>query len=108
MKSEKITVKKVSAIVRSTQAHLNRVLNKDLIGKRISFYPFRDHYGKKLNPRNLEKITGLCKGVEDTVFFNTKSDNGVVIVCYLLIESPCGRRVMIFDAELSKIKINEE
>lgn len=106
MKSEKITVKKVSAIVRSTQAHLNRVLNKDLIGKRISFYPF----SKKLKTRDLEKITGLCKGVEDTIFFNTKSDNGVVIVCYLLIELAGyeGRRVMIFDAELSKIKINEE
>lgn len=103
MKSEKITVKKVSAIVRSTQAHLNKVLNKDLTGKRISFYPFRIKY-----TGGVEKITGLCKGVEDTIFFNTKSDNGVVIVCYLLIEFPCGRRVMIFDAELSKIKINEE
>ncbi len=101
MKSEKITVKKVSAIVRSTQAHLNRVLNKDLTGKRISFYPFRLQY-------SAEKITGLCKGVEDTIFFNTKSDNGVVIVCYLLIEMAGGRRVMIFDTELSKIKINEE
>lgn len=102
MKSEKIIVKKVSAIVRSTQAHLNKVLNKDLTGKVISFYPFRLKYG------GTEKITGLCKGVEDTIFFNTKSDNGVVIVCYLLIESPCGRNIMIFDAELSKIKINEE
>lgn len=102
MKSEKITVKKVSAIVRSTQAHLNKVLNKDLTGKVISFYPFR------LKGYGTEKVTGLCKGVEDTIFFNTKSDNGVVIVCYLLIESPCGRNIMIFDAELSKIKINEE
>ncbi len=102
MKSEKITARKVSAIVRSTQTHLNRVLNKDLKGKMISFYPFRIKY-----TGGVKKITGLCKGVEDIVFFNTQSDNGVVIICYLRMESPYNRNIMIFDAEFSKIKIND-
>ena len=100
MKSEIITIKKVSAIVRSTQDHLNNVLNKELTGKILSFSPFRLKY-----TGGVEKITGLCKGVEGVVFFNTKSDNGVVIICYLLIECNGGRNVMIFDAEFSKLEI---